>query len=115
MAELVPGLYERLITAGLDEQLRGVEADLIERSRLDPADADVEAGDVGEVVVLALEVAGAGELVDAVAGAVDHHLRVGAFFTARDREPGERHEGTTYVEPARPTGGRRARRSPAEN
>jgi superfamily II DNA or RNA helicase len=42
MAELVPGVYERLITAGLDEQLQDVAADLVERGRLDPADADVE-------------------------------------------------------------------------
>jgi superfamily II DNA or RNA helicase/HKD family nuclease len=41
MAELEPGVYERLITAGLDRQLRGLAADLVERDRLDPADADV--------------------------------------------------------------------------
>ncbi len=42
MGELVPGVYERLVTAGLEAQLRDVAADLVERARLDPGDADVE-------------------------------------------------------------------------
>lgn len=42
MAELVPGIYERLITSGVDAQLQEVAADLVERARLDPADADAE-------------------------------------------------------------------------
>ena len=41
MGELGPGAYERLITAGLARQLREIAADLVDRSRLDPADADV--------------------------------------------------------------------------
>lgn len=41
MADLEPGVYERLITAGLEDQLRALAADLVDRERLDPADADV--------------------------------------------------------------------------
>lgn len=41
MGELGPGAYESLITAGLARQLREIAADLVDRSRLDPADADV--------------------------------------------------------------------------
>jgi superfamily II DNA or RNA helicase/HKD family nuclease len=41
MADLEPGVYERLITAGLEDQLRALAADLVDRDRLDPADADV--------------------------------------------------------------------------
>jgi superfamily II DNA or RNA helicase/HKD family nuclease len=41
MAELRPGTYERLITAGLDEQLGLLSSERVDRSRLDPADADV--------------------------------------------------------------------------
>lgn len=41
MADLDPGVYERLITAGLEDQLRLLAADLVDRDRLDPADADV--------------------------------------------------------------------------
>ena len=40
MPELVPGLYERLVTAQLSEVLSSVDAHLIEREGLDPADAD---------------------------------------------------------------------------
>jgi superfamily II DNA or RNA helicase/HKD family nuclease len=41
MADLEPGVYEQLITAGLDQQLHGLAADLVDRDPLDPADADV--------------------------------------------------------------------------
>lgn len=40
MAELERGVYEHLITQGLDERLRLVDDDLVARGRLDPADAD---------------------------------------------------------------------------
>ncbi len=41
MGELRPGVYEQLITAGLDRQLRAIADELVFRDRLDPADADV--------------------------------------------------------------------------
>lgn len=41
MEELQPGVYERLITAGLDAQLRELADEFVDRDRLDPADADV--------------------------------------------------------------------------
>lgn len=41
MADLDAGVYERLITAGLEDRLRVLAADLVDRDRLDPADADV--------------------------------------------------------------------------
>ncbi|MCC6433944.1 MAG: DUF3427 domain-containing protein [Acidimicrobiales bacterium] len=41
MAELQPGVYERLITAGLEGQLRALAGEVVDRDRLDPADADV--------------------------------------------------------------------------
>jgi len=41
MADLEPGVYERLITLGLEDRLRELTAELVDRDRLDPADADV--------------------------------------------------------------------------
>jgi len=39
MDDLKPGVYERLVTAGLDDQLRGIEPDVVHRYDLDPAGA----------------------------------------------------------------------------
>ncbi len=39
VVELVPGLYEQLVTEGLDRRLRLVAGDRVDRSALDPADA----------------------------------------------------------------------------
>jgi HKD family nuclease len=39
--ELVPGVYEQLVTARLSDALRAVDPELIEREGLDPADAHV--------------------------------------------------------------------------
>lgn len=41
MTGLEPGVYERLVTTGLDEQLRALAPELVDREDLDPADADV--------------------------------------------------------------------------
>ncbi|NJC66988.1 DUF3427 domain-containing protein [Planosporangium flavigriseum] len=41
MTDLARGAYEHLITRGLDEQLLPVARDLVDRQRLDPADAEV--------------------------------------------------------------------------
>jgi superfamily II DNA or RNA helicase/HKD family nuclease len=40
VGELEPGVYERLITTGLDGRLQALAAELVDRDRLDPADAD---------------------------------------------------------------------------
>jgi superfamily II DNA or RNA helicase/HKD family nuclease len=41
VADLEPGVYEQLITAGLDRRLQGLASELVAREGLDPADADV--------------------------------------------------------------------------
>ena len=41
MATLEPGVYERLITAGLEGQLRALAANIVDRDRLDPAEAEM--------------------------------------------------------------------------
>ncbi len=41
MRELPPGVYEELITTGVEARLAPVDSELVLRDQLDPADADV--------------------------------------------------------------------------
>lgn len=39
MEELAPGIYERLITAGVEQRLESIDRELVQREKLDPSDA----------------------------------------------------------------------------
>ncbi len=65
MADLNPGLYEQLVTAGLEQRLQLIPAELAERSALDPADAhEVLTRHLSALVNRALRSAGRGNKSD---------------------------------------------------
>ncbi|MBX6752157.1 MAG: DUF3427 domain-containing protein, partial [Micromonosporaceae bacterium] len=76
--ELAPGLYEHVVTAGLDRRLRPIEA-RVRRVRLDPADAhEVLARHLAALVRQALRSVGHGEDAETVARQVELANRIAA-------------------------------------
>ncbi|MER6811093.1 DUF3427 domain-containing protein [Spirillospora sp. NPDC000708] len=67
MAELTPGVYEKIVTAALEQQLQGVEDDLVHRGSLDSVDAEeMLVRHLAAMVRRALRIAGGSSIADQV-------------------------------------------------
>lgn len=85
MTELAPGIYERLITAGVARQLQRLDPALVERAALDPADAhEVLARHIAALARRALRSVPGGPGPDRVARQVELANRIAEGIAALD-------------------------------
>ncbi|MEO3818254.1 DUF3427 domain-containing protein [Plantactinospora sp. B24E8] len=83
MTELAPGIHERLVTNEVASQLEQIKADLVQRDRLDPADADtILTRHIAGLVRRALRAAGGSDDNERLSRQVDMANRIAESIAA---------------------------------